>query len=107
MSELFRMILSNGIFIMLGLFAGSAVIQKHIVTFPNELLPLFNGVLGTILSTLWFTLHYPHIPIFISMLVGFLFGLAATGLHQLITKTKRYYVLRKFTKTRELRRKTK
>lgn len=107
MDEVLKIILNNSIIVIVSLFISSMVLQKYLIAYPNELLPITNGVLGSILLTICLSINNPHIQVGFTLLFGFILGLSSVGLHQLITKTRRYFILKRFTKLRELQRRRK
>ena len=66
--------------------------------FPNKLIPILNLIAAVLLVCIWEPLIKANWPLSLRIFNGVIYGLCATGLHQLFKQTHTFFRLRKYKK---------
>lgn len=98
MAVLYKIFITYGALVPLSICLGSYFLKNKIPQFPNRLIPIVNLIVSMLLVTLWYPLIIMHYPLPLRIFNGILYGLAATGLHQLVKQTRDYIRIKKYIK---------
>lgn len=77
------------------------VIKRYLIAFPNKLIPILNMVASLIITCIWGVASQHNHTIFFCAQVGAIYGLASTGLHQVIKQTTDFFRIRNYLKSEQ------
>lgn len=98
MEILFTIFIRYGAFVPICIVLGSYFVRHYINVFPNKLIPILNILVAVSCMVIWTPLIKAHWPISLRIFNGILYGLSATGLHQLIKQFKSFIRMQKYRK---------
>lgn len=95
---LFLIFIKYAALVPLCICLGAYIIKRFIVKFPNKLIPVLNLIVAILLVCIWGPLIKAHWPLSLRIFNGVIYGLCATGLHQIFKQTHTFFRLRKYKK---------